>query len=295
VVLVGSGSSQRVDYSGYTEYDDRPATLTLTFNGPAVTGNLFVSPVCEQGMHLTGVDIDLAGTATGPWENATTTIGGDWSGGDTDPCDGSTTIKNNPLYPNDGTFTISMKKTNDGKDAVRLVRMPTGYGYLFGSRGSVYEGAGGSGSAGSGGAGDDGVADGSGGKGVDLKILDLSVPTGIGPGKMAKVLATFANIGSAPAGSFNLYGHAFPNQNNLVYRSDPVPVQDLGAGETKSVTLSISIPSDAPDVPYDVKVAIDNSNYAGSGDVLETNENNNEKWKTKVQGLEGGSSAQGKT
>ena len=295
VVLVGSGSSQKVDYSGYTEYDDRPATLTLTFNGPAVTGNLFVSPVCEQGMHLTGVDIDLAGTATGPWENVTTTIGGDWSGGDTDPCDGSTTIKNNPLYPNDGTFTISMKKTNDEKDAVRLVRMPTGYGYLFGSRGAVYEGTGGSGSAGSGGAGDDGVADGSGGKGVDLKILDLSVPTGIGPGKMAKVLATFANIGSAPAGSFNLYGHAFPNQNNLVYRSDPVPVQDLGAGETKSVTLSISIPSDAPDVPYDVKVAIDNSNYAGSGDVLETNENNNEKWKTKVQGPEGGASAQGKT
>ncbi|TRZ66935.1 MAG: hypothetical protein D4Q77_03935 [Methanothrix sp.] len=282
VVLVGSGSSQRVDYSGYTEYDGRPATLTLTFNGPVVTGNLFVSPVCEPGMHLTGVDIDLAGTASGPWENPDTTIGGDWSGGDTDPCDGSTTIKDNPLYPNDGTFTISMTKTNDGMDAVRLVRMPTGYGYLFGSRGSVYDGVGGSGS-------------GSAGGGVDLKIVDLSVSTGIGPGKMTKVLVTFANVGSTPAGPFNLYGYALPNQNNLVYRSDPVSVQEgLGAGKTKSVTLSISIPSDAPGVPYDVKVAVDNSNYAGSGDVSETNENNNEKWKIKVQGPDGGASAEDK-
>ncbi|HPR67120.1 MAG TPA: CARDB domain-containing protein [Methanothrix sp.] len=276
VVLVGSSSAQRVDYSGYTEYDGRPAVLTLTFNGPVVTGNLFVSPVCEEGVHLTGVDIDLTGTASGPWENAATSVVGGWSGGDTDPCDASSTIRNNPLYPNNGTFTISMTKTNDGKDAVRLVRMPTGYGYMFGSKGSVYEGAGGTGST---------------GQGVDLKILELSVPSGIAPGKVAEILVTFSNVGGASSGPFNLYGYAFPNQNNLIYKSDPAPVQGLGAGETKSVTLSIPIPPNAPDVPYDIKVAIDNSNYAGSGDVLETNENNNEKWKRKVQEPEVSTSA----
>ena len=280
VVLVGLSSSQRVDYSGYTEYDGRPAVLSLTFNGPAVTGNLLVSPVCGQGMHLTGVDIDLTGTATGPWEKAATTVAGDWSGGDTDPCDGSSLIRDDPLYPNEGSFNISITKTIDGKDAVRLVRMPTGYGYLFGPKGSVYEGAGGTGST---------------GQGVDLKISELSVPSGIAPGKMAEVLVTFSNVGGASSGPFNLYGYAFPNQDNPIYRSDPSPVEGLGAGETKSATLSISIPSNAPDVPYDVKVAVDNSNFAGSGDVLETNENNNEMWKRKVQGPEAGAQGQGKT
>jgi hypothetical protein len=269
VVLVGLCSSQRVDYSGYTEYDGRPAVLSLTFNGPKVTGNLLVSPVCGQGIRLTGVDIDLTGTATGPWESAATTVAGDWSGGDTDPCDGSSLIRDDPLYPNKGSFTISIKKTDDGKDAVRLVRMPTGYGYLFGPKGSVYEGAAGTGST---------------DQGVDLKISELSVPSGIAPGRMAEVLVTFSNVGGESSGPFNLYGYAFPNQDNLIYRSDPSPVEGLGAGETKSATLSISIPSNAPEVPYDIKVAVDNSNFAGSGDVLETNENNNEMWKRKVRG-----------
>jgi subtilase family serine protease len=34
-------------------------------------------------------------------------------------------------------------------------------------------------------------------------------------------------------------------------------------------------------------VAIDNSNFAGTGDVIETNGNNNEKWKTNVLEPEG--------
>jgi hypothetical protein len=63
---------------------------------------------------------------------------------------------------------ISMIETDDGKDAVRLVRMPTGYGYIFGSKGVVYAGGGGG--------------------GVDLKIVDLSVPTGIVPGMGAEIL-----------------------------------------------------------------------------------------------------------
>jgi hypothetical protein len=267
VILVGPASSQRVDYSGYTEYDGRPATLALTFNGPAVTGDLFVSPVCEQGMHLTGVDIDLVGTATGPWENTATTIAGNWNGGDTDPCDSSKIIKNDPQYPNNGTFTISMIKTDDGKDAVRLVRMPTGYGYIFESKGVVYAGGGG---------------------GVDLKIVNLTVPTGIVPGMRAEILVTFINDGTAAAGPFKLYGYAFSKQNyNRMYNSDPVLIPGLQAGELQSITLGISIPSNAPGGPYDVKVAIDNANFAGTGDVIETNENNNEKWKRNVLEPEG--------
>lgn len=62
-----------------------------------------------------------------------------WTGGDTHPCDG-TMITNDPRYPNAGTFTISMTKTYDGRDAVRLVR--TGYGYLFSPIGLVYQGTG---------------------------------------------------------------------------------------------------------------------------------------------------------
>jgi hypothetical protein len=253
VVLLGLASSQSVDYSGYTEYDGRPATLALTFNGSVVTGNLFVSPVCEQGMHLTGVDINLVGTATGPWENTATTIAGTWTGGDTDPCDSSKIIKNDPQYPNSGTFTISMIKTDDGKDAVKLVRMPTGYGYIFGSKGVVYYAGGGGG-------------------GVDLKIVDLSVPTGIVPGMRAEILVTFINDGTVVAGPFKLYGYAFPKQNyNRNYNSDPVLIPSLQAGEMQSITLGISIPSNAPSGPYDVKVAIDNSNFAGTGDVIDGN------------------------
>ena len=124
--------------------------------------------------------------------------------------------------------------------------------------------------------------------------MDLSVPKGIGPGMKAEIVVTFENNGAAAAGPFKLYGYAFPNQNNLIYSSDPVPIQDLKPGETRSVTIGISIPSNAPKVPYDVKVAIDNSNYAGSGDVVETNENNNELWKRKVSGPEGGSSTDSK-
>ncbi|HPA97480.1 MAG TPA: hypothetical protein PLQ24_02630, partial [Methanothrix sp.] len=98
--------SQTLEYPGYTEYDGRPATLSLTFSGLYVTGKLHVNPVCEQSSHLTGVGLDLSGKATGPWEDRSTTITGDWIGGDTDPCSGST-IKGDPSYPNEGSFTIS--------------------------------------------------------------------------------------------------------------------------------------------------------------------------------------------
>jgi len=278
LMLSSLASSQTLPYQGYTEYDDRPAILTLIFSGSSVTGKLHVNPVCESYVHLTGVDINLAGTATGPWESKSTSIKGTWNGGDLDPCSGGT-IKNDISYPNAGDFKISIVPRN-GKDAIRLVRMPTGYGYVFETKGYETEGSINAGSSNSG--------------GVDLKIEDLSVPKGIGPGMKAEISVTFENNGAAAAGPFKLYGYAFPNQNNLIYSSDPVPIQDLKPGETKSATIGISIPSNAPKVPYDVKVAIDNSNYAGSGDVIETNENNNELWKRKISGPEGGSSTDSK-
>ncbi|MBN1234552.1 MAG: hypothetical protein JW999_00705 [Methanotrichaceae archaeon] len=280
LMLSGFASSQNMPYQGYTEYDGRPATLNLIFSGSSVTGKLHVNPVCESNVHLTGVDLNLVGTATGPWENKSTSITGTWIGGDLNPCSGET-IKNDASYPNAGSFTISIVSHN-GRDAIRMVRMPTGYGYVFEPRG--YE-AKGSETEESNSTGSNG---GSSSDGIDLKIVELSVPKGIGPGMKAEIAVTFNNDGAAGAGPFKLYGYAFPSQNyNRIYNSDPALIQDLKPGETKTATIAISIPSDAPTGTYDIKVAIDNSNYAGSGDVVEKNENNNEMWKRKVSGPEG--------
>ena len=266
LLLLLPAFSQTLEYPGYTEYDGRPATLSLTFSGLYVTGKLHVNPVCEQSSHLTGVGLDLSGTATGPWEDRSTTITGDWIGGDTDPCSGST-IKGDPSYPNEGSFTISMDER--GSDSrIRLVRMPTGYGYVFEAKGLVLSGGEGDGRP-------------------DLKLTEISVPTGIGPGIRAEIVATFKNDGSGDAGPFRLYGFAFPSQDyQKSSESEPVSVQGLGAGQTASASIPISIASAAPAGTFDIKVAIDNSNYAGPGEVLETDENNNEMWKRRVSGAE---------
>jgi hypothetical protein len=261
-----TASSQTLEYQGYTEYDGRSATLTLTFSGLSVIGELRVNPVCEQNTHLTGVHLKLSGTATGPWEDRNTAITGDWTGGDLDPCSGST-ITDDPSYPTEGRFTISIDEIGS-EGTVRLVRMPTGYGYKFKAKGVVLSGSSGNGNP-------------------DLKITDISVPTGIGPGMITKIVAAFMNDGSSDAGPFKLYGYAIPSQDyKKMYKSDPAAVQGLEAGETDSTIIPISIPSSAPTGSFDIKVAIDNSNYAGPGDVLETNENNNEMWKRKVSGPE---------
>ena len=257
-------SSETLEYPGYTEYDGRSATLILTFNGLSVTGELDVDPVCEESARLTGVHLDLSGMATGPWEDETTSISGDWAGGDLDPCSGNT-IGDDPSYPNEGSFTISM---DESEGTIRLVRMPTGYGYKFKAKGVILSGSSGSGNP-------------------DLKITEISVPSGIAPGMNAEIAVTFRNDGSADAGPFSLYGYAIPSQDyKKMYQSDPVAVPGLGAGETASASIPISISSSAPAGTFDVKVAIDNSNYAGPGDVLEANENNNEMWKRKVSGAE---------
>jgi len=200
--------------------------------------------------------------ATGPWEDKATSITGLWTGGDLNPCSGGT-ITNDPSYPTTGSFTISI----DGGD-VRLVRMPTGYGYKFKAKGVVLSGGDGSGNP-------------------DLTITDISVPTGIGPGMTANIVVTYKNIGSSDAGPFKLYGYAFPSKDyKKGYESDPVAVQGLKAGKTGSINIPIHVPSSAPAGTFDIKVAIDNSNYADSGDVIEANENNNEKWRVKVSGPE---------
>jgi hypothetical protein len=264
VVLVGSSSAQRVDYSGYTEYDGRPAVLTLTFNGPVVTGNLFVSPVCEDGMHLTGVDIDLRGLAIGPWESATYPVIGNWSGGDTDPCDASSTIRNNPMYPNNGTFTIYMTKTNDGKDAVKLVRwlvrMRTSYGYLFGSKGSVYEGAGGNGST---------------GNGVDLVVV--SVLDDPNQATAASDQLTFTmelkNLGTVEEKGFNVGFYLSPDRS---ITADDIyigyGVVDLKPGESRSGPVTCKIPADITPALYYIGVIADPLK-----EVVESDETNNAK------------------
>jgi hypothetical protein len=155
-----------------------------------------------------------------------------------------------------------------GDSRIRLVRMPTGYGYLFKAKGLVLSG-------------------GDGGGKPDLKLTEISVPTGIGPGMRAEIVATFKNDGSGDAGPFRLYGYAFSSQDyQKSAESEPVSVQGLGAGQTSRASIPISIASGAPAGTFDIKVAIDNSNYAGPGEVLETDENNNEMWKRKVSGAE---------
>lgn len=99
----------------------------------------------------------------------------------------------------------------------------------------------------------------------------------------AEIEVTFTNKGDGAAGPFSLYGYAFAVQNyQYSLESDAVPIPGLAAGETQTKTLTISIPSDAPSGPWDVEVAIDNSNFSDTGSVMETDENNNEKWKTNV-------------
>lgn len=258
-------SSNTLEYQGYTEYDGRSASLTLTFSGLSVIGELHVNPVCGQNIRLTGVHLKLSGSATGPWEDKATTITGDWTGGDLDPCSGST-ITGDPSYPNEGRFSISIEESG-GEGNVRLVRMPTGYGYVFKAKEVVLS---------------DSSSD-----LPDLMITDISVPTGIGPGMKANIVATFRNDGSSDAGPFKLYGYAIPSQDyKKMYESEPVEVQGLEAGKAAEATIPISIPANAPAGTFDIKLAIDNSNYAGPGDVLEKNENNNEKWKRKVSGPE---------
>jgi len=151
--------------------------------------------------------------------------------------------------------------------------MPTGYGYLFEPKGLIYSGGGG---------------------GVDLVIVDLSVPTGMAAGREAEIEVTFSNKGNGAAGPFSLYANAF-SANNYQYslEAEPFSVKGLAAGETKTETLTISVPSDAPSGPWDIKVAIDNSNFSGSGDVAETDENNNEKWKRKISAPDGGAKRSG--
>ena len=267
VVLVGSSSSQRVDYSGYTEYDGRPAVLTLTFNGPKVTGNLLVSPVCEQGMHLTGVDIDLKGSATGPWENAATTVVGDWSGGDTDPCDASSTIRDDPLYPNEGSFTISMTKTDDGKDAVRLVRMPTGYGYLFGPKGSVYLGP----EAGAPAQGKTGSA----GSKVDLVVVSIHDEPGQAAPSSDQLTFTMElkNLGTVEAKGFNVGFYLSPDRS---ITADDIyigyGVVDLKPGESRSGPVPCKIPADLTPGLYYIGVIADPQEK-----VPESDETNNAK------------------
>ncbi|NYT02279.1 MAG: hypothetical protein GKC10_05960 [Methanosarcinales archaeon] len=246
-----------------------------------MTGTLRVDPVCDPGVHLTGVDIRLTGTATGPWENAATTINGAWNGGDTDPCDASTIIQNDPAFPTTGTFVVSMIRMDDGRDAVRLVRMPTGYGYIFGPRGSVFSPS--EGEAGS--AGESGAAADSGE--ADLKITEIVVPTGMRPGMTADIQAKFINQGSGSAGPFSLFGYAFAADDyQYSLQSEDVPISGLAAGETKTATLTMRIPADAPSGSWDVKVAVDNSNFSDGGAVVETDENNNERWKRDVLGPE---------
>lgn len=119
----------------------------------------------------------------------------------------------------------------------------------------------------------------------DLIINDVSVPSGIEPGRTAEIQVTFTNQGKEAAGPFSLYGYAFPAQNyQYSLESEAFSVSGLAAGETRTETLRISVPTDAPSGQWDVKAAIDNSNYSGEGSVKENDENNNEKWAKGISG-----------
>jgi len=99
--------------------------------------------------------ITFTGTVIGGnWEGLSTTIQGQWTGGDW-ICDPSDIIKNDPKFPNQGILTIYMKQDKD-RDYIILDRHLGDYYYIFGPSGRTYvpsgavPGAGGPGSVGPG-------------------------------------------------------------------------------------------------------------------------------------------------
>lgn len=119
-----------------------------------------------------------------------------------------------------------------------------------------------------------------GGEGLaDLKVSALSPTSAVQPGSSFSVDVTVVNEGSGTAGSFSLQGWLFAVSNyQYSIPLQRVSVDGLSPGSSVTRTMTTSIPGNAPSGSYDLKVAADNSNYADSGSVAESNENNNEKW-----------------
>lgn len=116
-------------HSGQSLYDFQPATLSLVFNGTAMTGTMVKIGVCESNVRLTQTTLNLVGTLTaGSWENTAlgAQIDGTWVGGDSvcgnqlTPVDG---------YPVNGTFTIV--RGTDGRIVLERLGGAEGWSYEF--------------------------------------------------------------------------------------------------------------------------------------------------------------------
>ena len=124
-----------------------------------------------------------------------------------------------------------------------------------------------------------------GGSPPDLVVSKIDLLSPLAPGGQVSVQVTCKNTGQAASGSFPIEGWIFSRPDyKFSMKMGTISAAGLGAGESATYTFSFTLPGNAPSGKYDIKVAADNSNYAGSGSITEANENNNEKWLVDVSG-----------
>jgi parallel beta-helix repeat protein len=124
-----------------------------------------------------------------------------------------------------------------------------------------------------------------GGSPPDLVVSKIDLLSPLAPGGQVSVQVTCKNTGQAASGSFPIEGWIFSRPDyKFSMMMGTITAAGLGAGESATYRFSFTLPGNAPSGKYDIKVAADNSNYAGSGSITEADENNNEKWLVDVSG-----------
>ena len=101
-----AGAPMTFSYGGTATADGRPAQLSFTISGTAVTaGTLYASGTCGTNIRLTTTNVAFTGVLSGSWESAAGVITATWTGGDS-VCGTQLTAVDG--YPTSGSLTISM-------------------------------------------------------------------------------------------------------------------------------------------------------------------------------------------
>lgn len=127
--------AQTLAYDGQAAADGRKARITLSFNGTAVEGTIWIQSVCETNVHLGGADLTLSATLSGAWESKDGSIDGTWQG--SEHFCGSD-------VPNHGTLKFFLKDDGyfDPVLHLRLMGERGQYGWNFPPKGKVFVDAG---------------------------------------------------------------------------------------------------------------------------------------------------------